>query len=202
MSRWIQRLALAVVTTLLLLTATPVVRWWALWLSAGWTERPRPVIVVLAGETIGDGSIGYSTYLRCLYAWWAYRAGGVETLVLAGGPEVRPVSRAMGDFLSGLGVPRERMQTETRSNNTRENLANVRTLLGQRRSITLLTSDYHMRRALLLAAREGLDAAPYPVPDILKREATLSQRASLAVPLAEETAKYWWELFSSWSSLS
>jgi len=173
----------------LVVTVVPVVRWWALWLSAGWAAQTRPVVVVLAGDELADGTIGYSTYLRCVYAWWAYRRGGVETVILAGGPPERPAAGTMADFLAGLGLPRERMRLETASRNTRQNLANVAAMVGSE-PVTLLTSDYHMRRGLLLARRAGVNAEPQPVPDALKRESEFGQRVSLSLLLGLESIKY------------
>lgn len=193
MGRLVTRLLAAAALAAILVTVTPVVRWWALWLSPSWTPRPLPIVVVLAGEEMGDGTIGYSTYLRCVYAGWAYRSGGVETLILSGGPPRRPAATAMADFLTGLGVPRERIRTETASLNTRQNIENVAAMLEAGSHVTLVTSDYHMRRAILLAQRRGMKAEPYPIPDVLKREQEMSQRISLVIPLAMETAKLTWE---------
>jgi uncharacterized SAM-binding protein YcdF (DUF218 family) len=174
----------------LFLAATPVVRWWAQWLSFGFSHETRPLLIVLSGDSTSDGAIGYSSYLRCVYAYWMWRDHRAQELVLSGGPSSGPAAADMAQFLVGLGVPRDRMRLETGSTNTRENLAGVAGLLrGDPRPQTLLTSDYHMRRALRIARRNGLHPAPYPVPDILKREQNFWERPALAVALAVETGK-------------
>jgi len=189
----LSRLLASLGTIWLLLTFTPAVPAWALWLSTGtgFSSAPAPVLVVLAGDMPGDGSIGYSTYLRCLYAFWTWREGGVQELVLSGGPQQRPAAAAMADFLAGLGVPRDQMRLETGSLDTRQNLAGVAAMLvAEPRPVTLLTSDFHMRRSLRLARRVRLKVTPRPIPDVLKRaSAERWSRSTLAVLLAIETSK-------------
>jgi uncharacterized SAM-binding protein YcdF (DUF218 family) len=77
-------------------------------------------------------------------------------------PEVPVTSEAaaMRQFLIDLGVPAEAIADEAKSNNTIENIRNVRALVGNGR-VALITSAYHMPRALQLAALAKLDAVPF-----------------------------------------
>jgi uncharacterized SAM-binding protein YcdF (DUF218 family) len=68
---------------------------------------------------------------------------------------------AMRQFLVDLGVPNEAIIDESKSINTIENIRNVRALVGSGR-VALITSGYHMPRALQLAALAKLDATPFP----------------------------------------
>jgi uncharacterized SAM-binding protein YcdF (DUF218 family) len=176
-------------------TATPLVSWWAQWLSAGYSEQDDTVLVVLSGDSMSDTVIGYSTYLRCVYAFSYWQRHHVGRIILSGGPREHPIAVGMADFLASLGVPRDRMQLETSSTSTRENLAEVATLLqGDRYPVTLLTSDFHMRRALLLARRHHLVMAPHPVPDVIKRfSASRWEGPGLALQLTVETGKLAYE---------
>src|SRR4029077_20890227 len=72
-------------------------------------------------------------------------------------------------FLLGLGVPAEAIVDEGTSVNTIENIRNVRALVGNGR-IALITSAYHMPRALQLAALAGLDVAAFPTDFRSERE--------------------------------
>lgn len=176
----------------LILLFTPLVSWWAQWLSAGYSDEPRPVVVVLAAETGAEDLLGYSTYLRCVYAFWYWQRHDTPQIVLSGGPEQQPTARLMAGLMTYLGVPPDRLLKETQSTTTRENLRQVARMLGpDPPPVTLITSDYHMRRALLEARRAGLpDVAPHPVPDVLKRAAAgYWERPGLALLLAWETAK-------------
>jgi uncharacterized SAM-binding protein YcdF (DUF218 family) len=188
--KWVGRSFAALGALWLLLAVTPAVRWWAQWLSAGFSDETRPVLIVLGGDSASDNALGYSSYLRCVYAYWMWRDHQVQELILSGGPSSQPIAADMASLLAGLGVPRERMRLETGSTNTRENLAAVAALLHHDpRAQTLLTSDYHMRRALRIARRNGLYPAPHPIPDILKREQDFWERPALAVTLTVETGK-------------
>ena len=64
-------------------------------------------------------------------------------------------------FLIDLGVPAEAITDEGKALNTIENIRNVRAIIGNGR-VALVTSAYHMPRALQLAARAGLDVGAFP----------------------------------------
>jgi uncharacterized SAM-binding protein YcdF (DUF218 family) len=64
-------------------------------------------------------------------------------------------------FLLDLGVPGEAITNEGKALNTIENIRNVRAIVGDGR-VALVTSAFHMPRALQLAARAGLRAAAFP----------------------------------------
>lgn len=184
----------------LLLTFTPAVDWWVRLLSAGYSDEPRPILLVLSGDAFAEADrtqpiLGTSSYLRCLYAFWFWQQHHPDTILISGGPETQPIAGAMASYLEFLGVPKEGIRVEAASHTTRENIRNSAALLREnRRPVTLLTSDYHMRRSLLLARRAGLDVVPHPIPDVAKRSgANRWERPALAVQLALETAKLAWE---------
>lgn len=68
---------------------------------------------------------------------------------------------AMRRFLIALGVPADAITDEATSNNTIENIRNVHAIVGTGR-VALITSAYHMPRAMQLASLASLDAAPFP----------------------------------------
>ncbi|MBS0220739.1 MAG: YdcF family protein [Proteobacteria bacterium] len=68
---------------------------------------------------------------------------------------------AMRLFLIDLGVPSEAIVSESRSINTIENLRYVRGMVGDKR-VALVTSAFHMPRALRIAAREKLAVSAFP----------------------------------------
>ena len=190
MKLWLTRTLAATGLLWLLLTFTPIVNWWAQWLSAGYSDEARPVLIVFAGDTLNERTVGYSTYLRCAYAAMFWQSHHPQEIILSGGP-----APLMADLLAAQGVPRDILRLEGRSTNTRENVAEIAKLrAGDTRPVTLLTSDFHMRRVLRLANHAGFTAVPFPVPDILKRSyAHPWERPGLAWELATETAKLTWE---------
>ena len=64
--------------------------------------------------------------------------------------------------------------------------------------LVLLTSDYHMYRALRVFQKAGLNVAPRPFPDIVKRSSSLTERWPAFFELWEESVKtaYYW--FRGW----
>jgi uncharacterized SAM-binding protein YcdF (DUF218 family) len=68
---------------------------------------------------------------------------------------------AMRLFLLDLGVPSEAIVSEDRSINTIENIRYVHRMVGEGR-VALVTSAWHMPRALLIAAREKLSVSAFP----------------------------------------
>ena len=67
----------------------------------------------------------------------------------------------MRQFLLALGVPDVAIVMEGKSLNTIENMQETRALVGTGR-VALVTSGYHMPRALRLARKAGLDAEAFP----------------------------------------
>jgi uncharacterized SAM-binding protein YcdF (DUF218 family) len=68
---------------------------------------------------------------------------------------------AMRQFLVALGVPESAIVMEGKSLNTIENMRETRALVGTGR-VALVTSGYHMPRALRLARKAGLEAEAFP----------------------------------------
>jgi uncharacterized SAM-binding protein YcdF (DUF218 family) len=64
-------------------------------------------------------------------------------------------------FLVALGVPSEAITSEGKSLNTIENMRFVRAIVKDER-VALVTSGYHMPRALKFARAVGLNAAAFP----------------------------------------
>ena len=80
------------------------------------------------------------------------------TLILTGGnPDEggRTEAAVMFDILIRRGVPAERMILEDQAETTRENFRNTARLIDPGASVALITSDYHMDRAVLTARGAG-----------------------------------------------
>ena len=93
-----------------------------------------------------------------------YHRGVAPTIIVSGGPynrTSRPEAEAMRQFLLDLGVPSAAIVMEEKARNTAENIRDVRAIVGDRR-VALVTSAYHMPRALRLAAELNLNVAAFP----------------------------------------
>lgn len=90
------------------------------------------------------------------------------SLILTGGnpgPDGRTEAQVMGDLLTARGVPPEALIKEDRAADTIENFRNTARLTDPEKPVTLITSGYHMFRALRLARAAGFRAVlPLPSP--------------------------------------
>jgi len=70
----------------------------------------------------------------------------------------------------------------------------ARQLAGGDPRVVLLTSDYHMFRAIRAVRKAGLSATPRPVPDLLKTAASWRTRWDAFLGLLVESVKiiYYW----------
>jgi uncharacterized SAM-binding protein YcdF (DUF218 family) len=180
---------------------TPLVNWWATLLrGTDWTDK-GDVLIVLSGSMAEDGSMGWTSYLRTTYAWWAFRDGGFKDVVVSGGSiaSTAPVAIAMGDFLKFQGVPPETIHLEIQSHSTRENALYsaplLKSLPGRK---VLLTSDFHAFRARRAFAKAGIEVSVLPVPDVLKRSGRSLSRWSCFIELLEETVKIGYYAARGW----
>ena len=96
-----------------------------------------------------------------------YHAGCAPLLVVSAGgqlepPIAAPEAEAIADLLSALGVPRAALRLEADSRNTQANAAFTRALLGPgaRWRVLLVTSAWHLRRAVALFEQEGFAVQP------------------------------------------
>ncbi|MCS6953863.1 MAG: YdcF family protein [Bryobacterales bacterium] len=196
------RTAAVVFTAVFLaLHVTPVVPWIAAWLSDDWRGTDGDVLIVLAADQLGDGTLGISSYWRAVYAVRAFHHGNFQTVVISGRTTAPGPSLAarMGEFMAALGVPRERIVLEEGSWNTRLNAlyttALVRHWPGKK---VLLTSDFHMRRARLCFRKAGLEVEPAPFPDVMKRFNSPLERWGCAWVVGTELLKLGWYWVRGW----
>jgi len=97
-----------------------------------------------------------------------YRRGLASKIIVSGGSFLAQhggppttEAEAMRVFLIDLGVPAEAIVDEPASLNTVENIRNVHAMVGDGR-VALVTSAYHMPRALQIAAQAGLNVGAFP----------------------------------------
>ncbi len=158
------------------LPSTPVFSAWLMYsLESRFPPAPAEsvpraeAIVVLGGRIADIGRQGESldmdaAYDRLHHALALYRGGRAPLIVVSGGaaegrlPEAEVMSRLLREY----GVPETAILREPNSRTTRENGVNTRELLESRglSRIILVTSAYHMDRALGVFRRLGVNATP------------------------------------------
>jgi uncharacterized SAM-binding protein YcdF (DUF218 family) len=186
-----------------LVTATPFDSWMSARLAGPWDNPHGDLLVVLAGSALEGGTIGVSSYWRCVYAVWAFREGGFGKILITGGSSdpanETPIAVSMQKLIVFLGVPADAVSVETTSTSTRENaLHSVPLLLRMPGKKVLLTSDYHMYRALRVFRKAGLDLPGWPYPDTGKMAASWSGRWPAFLEISLELTKIAYYRFEGW----
>jgi uncharacterized SAM-binding protein YcdF (DUF218 family)/glycosyltransferase involved in cell wall biosynthesis len=127
------------------------------------------VIVVFAGGVGESGKAGGGTQERIQHAIDLYATGRSRHLVLSSGYVYSfPEAEVMRTLAVDRGVPPEAIVLEQRSTNTFQNVTFVHEILRDRgwTSVLLVSSPYHMRRALLVWRKvaPGIRVIPAPPP--------------------------------------
>jgi len=165
---WARRLACIGAIALYLLSVEPVkdALLYPLEKSYGVPDKiTGDVIVVLGGGTYNSGYLKASSYKRLVTGYILHRQTGMP-LILSGGSATKNVSEAevMRRLLFEMGVKERYVFVDVRSRDTAENALYVKEIcekLGCKR-IVLITSAFHMRRAVRVFKKAGLDVLPYP----------------------------------------
>lgn len=136
-------------------------------------QTPRAEAILLLGGGIHGPRNGqhYPEFSgaadRIWHAARLYHAGRAPLIIASGGnlpwnPRSMSEAEAMRAALVDFGVPDAAIVLEDASRTTRENMSYSRGLLEQRgiRTVLLVTSALHMRRAMAEARAAGIDAIP------------------------------------------
>lgn len=133
-------------------------------------------VVVLGAKVDASGNAGAAIRRRVAHAVRVVTERRIEVLLLSGGNGGPGPSEAavMHRLALEHGIPGDQIVIEDRSRNTFENGVYTGRIIKDRgwRRIVLVTDDWHMRRALYVFRRLGLEAGGDPVrrpPDISRR---------------------------------
>jgi uncharacterized SAM-binding protein YcdF (DUF218 family) len=182
---WFIRALAATGLITVLVISTPIVSWWVRAYS-GPIEQPKGDVLILLSAAADDrGGISYSSYWRARQALFAWQTGGFKKIVISGGG-----GPGIFNYLLALGIPREAMVAEWRSTSTRENaIETARLVQGIPGKKVLLTSDFHMYRALRVFHKQGIDVTPMAVPDLLHSTENWQGRFSAFETMLIESCK-------------
>lgn len=194
------RIIIAVVAIYLLAFQTNLL-WWA---AEPLREDQFPVksdaIVVFGGGVGESGEAGGGQQERLRQAVDLFKEGYSDHLVLSSGFVYGfKEAESMRALAIDQGIPADRIELEPRARNTSENVAFVKEILDRRgwKSILLVSSPYHMRRAHLVWKKSApeISVVPTPPPNAQfyehTRGATLSQIRGILWEYAA-IAYYWW----------
>ena len=130
-------------------------------------DNGPPRVALVLGAAVWETGPSPTLQRRVDAALELWRKGNADRFILCGGLGRWPPSEAevMAGLLRGAGVPADRILLEARSASTWENLLNALPLVQDlnTRRVWIVTDDYHMPRALLIARQLGLHAEPAAV---------------------------------------
>lgn len=125
-------------------------------------KQPSQVILVLGAQVKADGSLSVALERRLTLARDEYLQSP-QLIITCGGQgenEPAPEGEVMRAWLISQGVAQEDVIAEAKSTSTRENLLYAKKLMEQRgfSQALVVTSDYHVARALALCKSLGIEA--------------------------------------------
>jgi uncharacterized SAM-binding protein YcdF (DUF218 family) len=193
-SGWLTRLLAAIGLIVVLVTVTPIDAWWA-YAYSGPIDQPKgDVLILLSAANDDQGLLSFSSYWRARYALMAWQTGNFKTIVVSGGN-----GPGIVNFLAAEGLPRQNIVAEWQSHTTHENAINTARLIqGIPGKKILLTSDFHMYRAVWVFRKLGIDVSPMPIPDVLKRAEHWDARFPAFETLVAESVKIVYYRLRGW----
>ncbi|MBR6706669.1 MAG: YdcF family protein [Clostridia bacterium] len=127
-------------------------------------------VLVLGAQVYetGEPSKQLLARIETAYGWWLSHP---DAIIIGCGGQGNNEPRAEGDVirdrLIALGVPEPQVFSESSSVNTRDNIAKARQFMdGAESGVIIVTSDYHLPRALAVAGNAGLKASGLPAPTL------------------------------------
>ena len=145
--------------------------------------RASDCLIVLGARVRPDGTPSHTLVNRCRAAVEACRREPCRAIIVCGGRGVKePATEAsvMRGLLLEAGVSPEWILLEDTSANTIENLRHARRIMEAQglRTAAVVTSDYHLTRALWIARDLGIDACGVAAPGPKRPAHVLKARLS------------------------
>jgi len=122
-------------------------------------------VVVLGGGVYNNGRLKASSFKRLITGFLIYRELK-KPIILSGGAAIStiPEAKVMKELLKSFGVPERDIFADVKSRDTFENAKYVKELCQKIGcgKIILVTSGFHMPRAVGVFKKAGLNVVPYP----------------------------------------
>lgn len=121
--------------------------------------QPADAALVLGNSVYKNGKPNPCLRSRVAAGAELYHKGKVTKLVVSGGTDSDGSNEArhMKAIAVELGVPESHILTESKSENTYENILFSSIALSNNSSVVLVSADYHLKRASWLARRQWQD---------------------------------------------
>jgi uncharacterized SAM-binding protein YcdF (DUF218 family) len=177
----------------LVTTLTPVSNYASALFAPKPIVRPAGAIVVLGGGVWKGGMLDDESLRRTVRGIELYKTNLAPIIVFSGPPRDDDSSRGEAEIRAQLalimGVPQNAIIKETAATTTREESIRIpRTLQAQGiHSILLVTESLHMRRAVYLFERAGMEVYPAPSDNSSVAATSPDRRLRLIARIVEET---------------
>lgn len=162
---------------LLLVFSLPYPADWALaWLEAAPEKTPFAETAIILTGTLQHGITGQGqpqfseATERFTEATRLYHEGRIQKILISGGaaslefPDENEGESIRDYLVRSLNVPAGAIQVENRSRNTHENAVECAKILSKRQEpVILITSAFHMPRAVQCFEKQQVSIIPYPV---------------------------------------
>jgi SanA protein len=127
----------------------------------------RVGLVLGCSEHLGGGYINPFFTTRIQAAADLFRAGKVDYLVVSGDNHRKGYDEPtdMKCALMRAGIPANRIQCDYAGFRTLDSVVRAKAVFGQNQ-ITVISQDFHARRAIFLAHHHDVDAIAFAAPDI------------------------------------
>lgn len=142
--------------------------------------------VVILGAKVKPGGIPSQSLKNRLDAAVDYlqKYPTVKAIVTGGqgADEDRTEASVMADYLIEHGIAEDRVLLEDQSTTTYENLLFAKKLLpANTESITIISNDFHLKRATILARKLGLkaDVVAAPTPKVVNTKSRIRERLAI-----------------------
>jgi len=128
----------------------------------------RPVGLVLGcAKILPNGDANLFFRYRVAAAAELYRAGKIDYLLVSGDNHIHAYdeTKDMKSSLVELGVPRDKIYCDYAGFRTLDSVVRARDVFGQTQ-ITIVSQEFHNRRAIFIASHRGLDAIGFNALDV------------------------------------
>jgi uncharacterized SAM-binding protein YcdF (DUF218 family) len=158
---WLKRFGKCLIIFIALLIAVDVI---AVFTFAHWRPEIKPAdAVIILGAAINTPAI----HNRTLEGLQMYNQGKAEVMVLSGGKIAdADISEAqyMEKVVKKNSATKPQYILEDQSHNTYENIKNSKAKLGDKGSVIIVSDQFHLARAVLLAKRAGFETVYWSAP--------------------------------------
>lgn len=175
MKKWLKTMAWAVAAGAVLATVAVSAAGYAVqratdgrvYASPGEVPANRAGLLLGTSRTVRSGRPNAYFYNRVDAAAALYHAGKVEYLVISGdnGRKGYNEPQDMKEALVGRGVPAEAIYLDYAGFRTYDSVVRMEKVFGQE-SFTVISQEFHNRRAVYIAQALGLDAVGYNAADV------------------------------------